>query len=287
MKKRILIALLVAAMLLLTACNGGGNPPTPTKKDPVVTPVSEAFQVSEMKYSIYSNDESDMILPYRFYVPEDYNEDTAYPVFLFLHGAGERGTDNEAQLRNVMQILFNDLDSPIYQSIVIVPQCPGYHGDPDDYKWVDTDWEQGDYRVSEVEESEPMKLVVGLLEEIKADYSTNEGRYYVMGLSMGGYGTWDIIMRNTEMFAGAVPICGAGDSTAASRLVNLPIYAFHGDKDSVVPVEGTRAMVAAIKAAGGTLIQYDEVPNCDHNCWNYAAEKDGLIDWLFAQRRTK
>ena len=286
MKKRIFAALLAAVMLLLTACNGGGTEP-PTKKDPVVTPVSEAFQVSDMLYSIYSSDDSEMILPYRFYVPADYNEDTAYPVFLFLHGAGERGTDNEAQLRNVMQILFNDLDSPIYQAIVIVPQCPGYHGDPDDYKWVDTDWEQGDYRIGDVAESEPMKLVVGLLEEIKEDYSTNEDRYYVMGLSMGGYGTWDIIMRNTDMFAGAVPICGAGDSTVASRLVDLPIWAFHGDKDEVVPVEGTRAMVEAIQAAGGTRIQYDEIPGGTHNVWNYAAEKEGLIDWLFSQIRFK
>ena len=291
MKKRILAALLATVLLALalTACNGGGGN-VPQKKDPVVTPVSQPIDVFEdLEYGIYYSDDYDMPLMYRYYIPADYEEnkdDTAYPVFLFLHGAGGCGNDNETHLKNNFQIPFDDVNSPLYHSIVIVPQCPGDKSNPDDTKWVDTSWKEGDYRLSEVEESIPLKLVVGLLEEIKSEYSTNEDRYYVMGESMGGYGTWDLILRHTEIFAGAVALCGAGDSTEASRLVNLPIYCVHGELDTTVPyAKGTPLMVNAIKAAGGTKITFESVPDLYHNAWAYTAGKLEVFNWLFAQRR--
>lgn len=286
MKKRILAALLAAILLMLTftACNGGTPP---QKKDPDLTPVASPIDVTtDLKYGIYYADDIDIGLPYRYYIPEDYNEDTAYPVFLFLHGAGGRGNDNETQILNNFQVPWNDVESPLYHAIVIVPQCPGDKSNPSDYKWVNTPWTEGDYRLSEVEESIPLKLVVGLLEEIKAEYSTNEDRYYVMGESMGGYGTWDLILRHTDIFAGAVAMCGAGDSTEAARLVDLPIWAIHGELDTTVPYAlGTPLMVNAIKAAGGTKIKFDSLADVYHGAWANTCGRKEVFAWLFSQRR--
>ena len=280
MKKRILIALLVAAMLLLTACNGGGNPPTPTKKDPVVTPVSEAFQVSEMKYSIYSNDESDMILPYRFYVPEDYNEDTAYPVFLFLHGAGERGSDNQSQLKNMVAELFNQTNSKYIDAIVVCPQCPSGQ------QWVDTPWANGNYSVDAIPESNELATAYELVEWTKYNLSTDHNRYYMMGLSMGGFGTWDMIMRHRDSFTAAVALCGGADVSYAEYLKDFPIWAVHSSNDYSVPYAGTQAMCQALENAGSTVYTF-ETKSSGHNVWGYAGGSTEIADWLFSQGVTE
>ena len=218
-------------------------------------------------------------LPYQIYVPEDYNEDTTeYPIVLFLHGAGERGDDNEAQLKNAVQLLFNDLDSPIYQSIFIAPQCPL------EEQWVNTPWNEGNYDCDAVGESDSLKAVMALLEEVKEEYSINLDRIYVMGLSMGGFGTWNLMMRHTDIFAAAIPICGGADVKYAQVLAKKPIYTFHDKKDGTVPYAGTQAMVEAIRAQGGSLITFVETEGYGHAVWDYAVQYEGLMDWLFDQR---
>ena len=101
-----------------------------------------------------------------------------------------------------------------------------------------------------------------------------------MGMSMGGYGTWDLLCRYTDVFAAGVPICGGVDLTYAEALKDMPIRTFHGTLDPVIPVVGTRAMVAAIKEAGGTKIEYTEYPEGYHDVWNQAMSSEGLTDWL-------
>ena len=216
-------------------------------------------------------------LPYRMYVPLDYDASKSYPVLTILHGANDRGTNNNSQLRNMVFNLFNNKENPIWDSIVICPQCPSGN------QWVDTPWKQGDYRIENVPESNELSAVVELLDKVEVGYSTDTNRYYVTGLSMGGFGTWDLIMRHPDRFAAAVPICGGADQTQAYKLVNKPIYTVHGSIDYDVPTEGTRVMVEAILALGGEMIIYEELQGYAHNVWDYTAVKLEVWQWLFSQ----
>lgn len=252
-----------------------------TKKDPEVTPVKSVINVhNTLDRKVHVTEEGTR-LPYRLYLPADYSEDIAYPVMLFLHGAGERGTDNSAQLNNVIQKLYNDKSSPFYQCILVVPQCPN------EQQWVNTPWGNGNYRLDNIPQSSALTAAVDLLDSVIETYSINPDRQYVMGISMGGYGTWDLLMRYPERFAAAIPICGAADRTKAKSLVNVPIWTFHDTTDGTVPASGTQLMVKAIQAAGGTLIQYTETAQYGHGVWDSAVETDGLFDWLFSQRKDK
>ncbi len=249
------------------------------KKDPEVTAVSTIINVHNALTKSTHTDENGKTLPYRLYLPKDYSEDIAYPVMLFLHGAGERGTDNASQLNNVIQKLYNDRNSPFYQCILIVPQCPA------DEQWVDTPWANGNYRLDNIPMSSALTAALDLLDYVIETYSVNEARQYVMGISMGGYGTWDLLMRYPERFAAAIPICGAADRTRAASLVNVPIWTFHDSTDTVVPYSGTKIMVSAIRSAGGTVIKYTETARYGHSVWDSAVATDGLFDWLFSQRK--
>ncbi len=102
---------------------------------------------------------------------------------------------------------------------------------------------------------------------------------------MGGYGTWELITRNAELFAAAIPVCGSGIPSLASRLVDVAIWAFHGEKDNTVPAQGSRDMVEAITVAGGKKIKYTEFPGVWHDSWIPAYKTEGLVDWLFEQHK--
>lgn len=222
-------------------------------------------------------------LPYRIYIPSCYNEKEKLPVVTILHGAGERGSDNARQLVNMVPELFSQTNGLITRAIVIAPQCPSYPN-----QWVDTPWGEGNYLTSGVEESNELKAVVELIEKTKAELVTDEDRYYVMGISMGGFGTWDLIARHTDMFAAAVPLCGGADTSMADKLVDFPIWTVHSSNDDVVPYGGTRDMVAAIKNAC-ELAGVDpkitfETKSFDHNVWTYAGNSIRIVSWLFQQK---
>ena len=220
----------------------------------------------------------EMNLPYRIYVPFDYDESKSYPVLTILHGAGERGTNNTSQMANMVFNLFKNKENPVWNSIVICPQCPGWPN-----QWVDTPWGEGDYRIDEVDESTELIAVMQLLNAIESDYATDTNRYYVTGLSMGGFGTWDLMMRHTDRFAAAVPLCGGADQTQAHKLVDKPIYTIHGTNDGDVPISGTQVMVDAILALGGEKIIYEKLSGYGHNVWDYAGNKLEIWQWLFSQ----
>ena len=169
--------------------------------------------------------------------------------------------------------------SPFYHAIMICPQCPT------DSQWVNTPWANGNYSVDNVPISKPMAAAVELLDSVIENYSINVNRQYVMGLSMGGFGTWDLLMRYPDRFAAAIPYCGGADTSKAELLVNIPIHTFHDTTDTAVPCSGTQAMVAAIKAAGGTLIEYTETSQYGHNVWTPGSQSSQLFTWLFAQRK--
>lgn len=213
-------------------------------------------------------------LPYRLLQPAEHK--AKVPLVLFLHGAGERGDNNSDQLRHGAPLFLQARDRfPCY---VAAPQCPA------DQKWVDVDWSKPSM-VQPAEPSAPMKLVLGLLDALPKEFPDIDlDRIYVTGLSMGGFGTWDLITRFPQRFAAAAPICGGADSDKAAAVAQTPIWTFHGNVDPVVTVEQTRRMIGAIKDAGGEPL-YTEYPNCGHDSWTNAYQEPELLPWMFAQTR--
>lgn len=246
----------------------------PFNKPTQVLSVDEAFE----SYS-FQDSETGKILPFRLYLPDGYDENGAYPVLLFLHGAGQRGTDNVQHITYALPGLFNDLDSPVYGAIVVCPQCP-----PDE-QWVDTPYSQGSYRLDDVPISPLMHAVVELMHYITECYAVDENRLYVTGLSIGGFGTWDICLRNPDLFAAAIPVCGGGSPHDADEIAHLPIVTVHGDADTSVPVTGTREMVEELRNAGSDVI-YHELKGYRHNVWDWTYSNPEIINWLFAQVKT-
>jgi predicted peptidase len=214
-------------------------------------------------------------LLYRLFKPAGGDGKEKVPLVLFLHGAGERGDDNQAQLKNGVKA-FLDAQSR-YPSFVVVPQCP------QKAQWVDTPWGALKHTLP-AQPSEPLGLVIDLLASLEREFpSIDPHRLYVTGLSMGGFGTWDLITRLPRKFAAAVPVCGGADETRASMLAKIPLWVFHGGADDVVKTVRSRNIVAAIKAAGGSP-RYTEYPGVGHACWDQAYGDPGLFPWLFSQK---
>ena len=218
-------------------------------------------------------------LPYRLYIPENYSEEYAYPVFVFLHGSGVQGTDNEGQLAFATGF-FIPKTLPTYQSIIIIPQCPYEDG------WVDVGpWTCDSYSIDEVPIAPGLQAVMELIDYINGKYSTNPGRQYITGMSMGGYGTWDLILRYPDKFTAAVPLCGAGDPTYGFRLKDMALRVYHDADDGAVPVAGSRKMVEAVREAGGENVVYIETTGRGHNVWDLAYRDEEMYEWLFSQRK--
>lgn len=223
-----------------------------------------------------SNGES---LPYCLYVPSNYSEEYAYPLVLFLHGAGVRGEDesNGDQLAEGVQGLFVPKNTPIYDAIAVFPLCDL------ESRWVETDWERGSYSSDQVEISRNMAAVIELLDYLIETYSINENRQYVTGFSMGGYGTWDIIIRYPDRFAAAAPLCGGGDPSKAELIADLPLWVAHDLEDDAVPVEGSQDMVDAIRDFGGENLIYKESSGLGHRVWDPTYRDSEFQPWLFSQ----
>ncbi|MCQ2386421.1 MAG: hypothetical protein MJ078_07100, partial [Clostridia bacterium] len=155
MKKIISVLLILSLILGFVGCQSQNNnnddiPPVSQKPDPPAYTASEVLTKDDFISDIYT-DSDGKNLPFRIYLPENYNSDYAYPLLVFLHGAGERGDDNDLQLKNVVMKLFEDKSSPIYQCILIAPQCPV------EEQWVDTPWEDGNYSVDQIPESDQLR----------------------------------------------------------------------------------------------------------------------------------
>lgn len=197
---------------------------------------------------------------YLLYLPESYGEEKkTWPLMLFLHGAGERGSDlQKVKVHGPPKIVEKQRDFPF---IVVSPQCPS--GD-----WWD----------------EKLDVLTNLLDDIVARYDVDTDRVYLTGLSMGGYGTWALACKHPERFAAIAPICGGGKHFLGYRLKNTPIWAFHGAKDRVVPLEKSEEMVGAVNSRGGNA-KLTIYPNAGHDSWTQSYENQELYDWLLEQRR--
>lgn len=247
----------------------------------LAVPACAVYAVDVMEPQTFT-DSAGTVLPYRIYIPDAAGDGGAdkLPLLLYLHGSGHRGTDNTVQVYFEPGIFYRILGSEYKDCILVAPQCP------DGMQWVDTPWEDGSYSTDKVPESRYLHAVYELLLSLIDNAPADPDRIYVTGLSMGGYGSWDIILRHPELFAAAVPICGAGDPSKADRIAALPVWFFHGALDDIVPVSGSRDMAAALDEAGSDVFTYTEYPGAGHNCWTDAYFEPGLLDWLFAQSKS-
>ncbi|MEM6348952.1 MAG: PHB depolymerase family esterase [Bacteroidota bacterium] len=247
----------------------------------VLTNMSAQEDAAYQKMS-FQEEASEAKLLYRFLQPET-KEGQLYPLVLFLHGAGERGDDNTAQLVHVTPRFSDPKLQEAHPTFVIAPQCPKNSYWPSGT--FDKAW--GKFTPSDTLNAE-MRLIMALLEEAQQKYPIDPNRIYVAGLSMGGFGTWDFLRRFPQYFAAGIPVCGGGYPADAERLVNIPIWALHGSDDKVVPASMSRELVEAIAEAGGKP-HYTEFPGVGHGSWVPAfpayAESPFIYDWLFSQHR--
>lgn len=197
-------------------------------------------------------------LTYLQYEPPGWAEEPR-PLVLFLHGAGQRGSDIE-------QVASEGLPREIergknFPFVAVSPQCPHARA------WVDL-----------------TACLTQLLDELVPKLHIDEHRIYLTGLSMGGFGAWKLAAATPERFAALVPICGGGDPRWSVRLRDLPTWAFHGELDDIVSVRHTQAMVDALEVAGAP-IKFTLYPDLKHDSWTRTYEDPALYDWLLAQRR--
>ncbi len=228
-------------------------------------------------YKPTSTEQPEVEFKYRLLKPAKIDAGKKYPLVLFLHGAGERGSDNVAQLKSFPTVIATDENREKYPCFVLAPQCRA------DKKWSDVNWSDPTSQPLPEKPSEDLQAALAELKAVCNAEPVDENRIYLTGLSMGGYGSWDLAERMPEHFAAVAPICGGGDNSKADKLVKLPIYCYHGDQDQAVPVVRSRGMIEAITKAGGHP-KYRELSGIGHNCWDRAySDADGVIPWMFEQ----
>lgn len=199
---------------------------------------------------------------YVVFIPQDYKGDKEYPVILFLHGAGETGTDGKKQAQTGLGNAIRKNEKN-FGFITIFPQSQ------------DRNWRAG---------SKDADRALKILEATMKEYKTDSKRVYLTGLSMGGYGTWSLAAAYPTKWAAIAPVCGGGDPKAAEKFKDLPCWCFHGDADKAVAVEKSREMIEALKKAGGKP-EYTEYPGVAHNSWDKAYGTAELYTWFLKHKQ--
>jgi predicted peptidase len=237
-----------------------------------------------------------MQMPYRIFLPPGYNESKRYPLLVYLHGRGERGSDNRAKMFDGSGLFrgANSIISPNGQarfaSVVIVPQCSDKSVDQEWAHWVGNSPEQpfaglgedGSYR-QHPQPSESGAAALELIDSIIGNYAVDTARVYLTGISMGGFGAWDFATRRPDLFAAVVPMAGYSDPATAQRIKTIPVWVFHGDRDEYNPVEGSRNMVKVLRSLGAE-VKYTEYPGLNHGqTFKEAWKNQDLLPWIFSK----
>lgn len=229
--------------------------------------------------------QGDDTLRCRILSPIHFSSEKKYPLIVFLHGSGERGNDNEAQLTWGSNIFLDSANREKFPAIVVFPQCPA-----------DSSWSvriKGKSKDSTVTfrfpmdraPTRPLQMVMNFIDTLLQSGFVDSSRVYIGGLSMGGFGTFEILWRRPALFAAAFSICGGGNPVSAKLYgKDFPLWVFHGTDDDVVPVANSRVMVNALKAAGAK-VRYTEYPGIKHDSWIKAFAEPTLLPWLFEQKK--
>lgn len=239
----------------MTAPATDEDPPKGKDTDAKDKPVAKAQQSKTFEKEITIK----VKLNYLLFLPEGYASDTSkrWPLMLFLHGAGESGSDLEkVKAHGPPRILETKTDFPF---IVVSPQSPGRGWNPE--------------------------ALNALLDDVMAGNRVDPDRVYLTGLSMGGFGTWALAAAHPERFAAIAPICGGGDPRSAEKLKNLPIWAFHGAKDPVVALSASQSMVDALRSADAPEVKFTVYEDAAHDSWTETYNNPELYQWLLAHKR--
>jgi len=216
-------------------------------------------------------------LNYRILYPVNCCSSKQYPLVLFLHGAGERGGDNEKQLVHGGDLLASYENQTNYPAIIIVPQCP------EEQSWLNYDRRQGGadrYYPANASIAKPLSAVKELLDSYIAKGIVDTKRMHIMGLSMGGMGTFDLVMRYPDLFVTATPVCAGVSLERLARYKGKTRFRlYHGADDSVVPAQYSRDAYEALQKAGAA-VSYKEYPGVDHDSWNNAFAEPDYLSWM-------
>jgi poly(3-hydroxybutyrate) depolymerase len=218
-------------------------------------------------------------LGYRLLKPEKVVAGKRYPLVVFLHGAGERGSDNRSHLKHGGSELSEWVAQKERNAFVLFPQCP------QDDQWADHDWNQVSHQMK-AQPTKSMRAVLTLIDDMIGSEPIDHQRIYAAGLSMGGYGVFDLLARRPNLFAAGAALCGGTDCNprCLQRFKNVPLYIVHGDADKVVDVENSRNVVAGLRKLGGSP-EYLELSGVNHDCWTQTFDDDKLFSWMFSQNR--
>jgi predicted peptidase len=212
-------------------------------------------------------------LPYRLLKPEKIEPGKTYPVVLFLHGAGERGSNNTSQVKNGAELFINETYRKKYPCFVVVPQCPA-----------NSFWGYTSPQNSKDIPDQPLNAALSLLDQVIKENPVDKHRVYLIGLSMGGYATFRSLEARPKFFAAAIPICGGGYPQQVKEYKRVPLWIFHGEKDPVVSPENSKKMAEALKAVGSKP-KLTLFPNVAHDAWTPALNNPETWEWLFEQKR--
>ncbi|AKA35892.1 alpha/beta hydrolase-fold protein [Flagellimonas lutaonensis] len=247
----------------------------------LTTALAMSQEPSPYKKKVFESERGTM--PYRLLLPEDYDATKKYPLVLFLHGSGERGNDNEAQLVHGSGLFLKEDVRKKYPAIVVFPQCAAN----DSWAKVDVKGEWGNREFVFFDDAEPtraMELLEELIDYLKDQYPIDSKRMYVGGLSMGGMGTFELVRRNPRTFVAAFPICGGANPEIAKKLRKTAWWVFHGKADNVVPPKYSTQMVRALEDVGAE-VRYSLYPDVGHDSWTNTFAEPDLLSWLFSRSK--
>lgn len=258
------------------------------RKLPLLFLLFSAFASKSQDFSLFEKKEfvnkSGEVLPYRILYPENYDKTKKYPLVLFLHGGGERGTDNEKQLTHGVKAFLAPEARSKFPAIIIAPQCP------EDSYWASVKFERTKYPLEldfnySYDITKGLRLAVDLAKSISKTEAVDNKRVYITGLSMGGMGSLEAVYRYPKMFAAIAAVCGGADLAAyAKKQPKIPFWLFHGEVDGVIAVENSRQLNAQLTKAGAE-VKYTEYPGVNHNSWENAYAEADLLPWLFSKSK--
>lgn len=244
------VVVLLAGLPLWTA---SGQPPRGSEGNPGVPKEASKDELGKLLDRQFEKEK--IKLDYVLYLPEGYSKgDAAAPLVLFLHGAGDKL--ERLKRTGLPKRIEQKKETPF---IFVAPQNPGRGWDT--------------------------RALTALLDDLVAKYRVDKDRIYVTGLSMGGFGTWALAAATPDRFAAIIPICGGGNPGTAAKLKDLPIWVFHGGKDTVVPPERSEVMVNALKKAGAEKVKYTLYPEAGHDSWTKTYANPEVWSWLLQQKR--
>lgn len=240
-----------------------------------VFPLVAQIKLPEKRWFIHEQD----TLPYLFHAPA--GNSSKYPLVIWLHGKGERGNDNQSQFQHGVEILLDSMQlNPNYHGYLVIPQCRK-----------NTTWSYYDKNLPrikmDVDAPTIQYTLMALIHDLLTHEKIDRKRIYLFGISMGGFGVWDMAMRYPDMFAAIVPICGGADPTKAGLLKQIPVWAFHGEKDQVVSSHFTSEIIHELESLQSKQLdsRFSLLKGVGHNAWDYALIEPGLLAWVFSKKK--